>query len=151
MKALTLNQPYATLIAAGIKSIETRSWAPARKHIGTRIAIHAGKTLAKSFHVSTGKIAANYHWPRGRVIATAKLAAVEKVVAGPGYWVSVNGMLTLAVRTDGHRPAGMSPLVSVDPHGDFSIGRYRWFLEDIEALDPPVPAKGMLGLWEWNR
>lgn len=26
MKAITLNQPYASLIAAGIKTIETRRW-----------------------------------------------------------------------------------------------------------------------------
>lgn len=39
MKALTIRQPWASLIATGVKTIETRSWST--KHRGT-IAIHAG-------------------------------------------------------------------------------------------------------------
>lgn len=42
MKALTLHQPWATLIALGVKSIETRSWRAPASLIGQRIAIHAG-------------------------------------------------------------------------------------------------------------
>lgn len=41
MKALTLHQPWASLIALGVKTIETRSWST--KYRG-RIAIHAGAT-----------------------------------------------------------------------------------------------------------
>jgi hypothetical protein len=33
--------------------------------------------------------------------------------------------------------------------GDFSPGRFAWLLADIVALEPPVPARGRLGLWEW--
>jgi hypothetical protein len=40
MRALTIRQPWATLIAEGVKTIETRSWST--KHRGP-IAIHAGK------------------------------------------------------------------------------------------------------------
>ena len=43
MKAKTLYQPFATLIAEGLKTIETRSKPPPRSLIGHRIAIHAGK------------------------------------------------------------------------------------------------------------
>jgi hypothetical protein len=43
MKALTVLQPYAQLIAVGAKQYETRSWAT--KHRGPT-AIHAGKRTA---------------------------------------------------------------------------------------------------------
>ena len=43
MKAFTLWQPYASLIADGTKTIWTPSWAPPRSLIGQRIAIHAAK------------------------------------------------------------------------------------------------------------
>ena len=43
MKALTVRQPRATLIALGVKTIETRSWRAPASLIGQRIAIHAGK------------------------------------------------------------------------------------------------------------
>ena len=47
MKALTLHQPWASLIADGRKTIETRSWPPPRTLVGERIAIHAGRQIGK--------------------------------------------------------------------------------------------------------
>lgn len=44
MKALTLIQPWATLIMLGEKQIETRSWNT--KYRG-KLAIHAGKKIDK--------------------------------------------------------------------------------------------------------
>ena len=34
--------------------------------------------------------------------------------------------------------------------GDFSLGRYAWEFQKMVPVDPPVPAKGMQGLWEWR-
>ena len=42
MKAITLHQLWATLIALGIKRIESRSWRPPCALVSQRIAIHAG-------------------------------------------------------------------------------------------------------------
>lgn len=44
MKALTIRQPWASLIALGVKTIETRSWRAPQALIGQTIAIHAGKS-----------------------------------------------------------------------------------------------------------
>lgn len=41
MKAITIRQPWASLIAHGIKDIENRTWKCPTKHIGTRVLIHA--------------------------------------------------------------------------------------------------------------
>ena len=38
----------------------------------------------------------------------------------------------------------------IDPWGDFSCGRWLWFLDDVEALPEPVPAVGRQGFWHWN-
>jgi hypothetical protein len=43
MKALTVRQPWAGLIALGLKDVENRSWSPGELHVGTRLAIHAGR------------------------------------------------------------------------------------------------------------
>ena len=43
MHAISLWQPYASLIADGVKTKETRSWFPSREALGKRIAIHASK------------------------------------------------------------------------------------------------------------
>lgn len=41
-KAITLHQPWASLIALGVKTIETRSWKPPAALLGERLLIHAG-------------------------------------------------------------------------------------------------------------
>ena len=43
MKAISLSQPHATLIAAGYTRIETRSWDPHGLREGPLVAIHAAK------------------------------------------------------------------------------------------------------------
>src|SRR5258708_32606761 len=47
MKAISLWQPWASLIACGAKPFETRHWAPPRELIGQTIAIHAAKKIDK--------------------------------------------------------------------------------------------------------
>lgn len=48
MKALTLHQPWATLVAIGAKTVETRGWAT--KHRGP-LAIHAGTAREHPMHL----------------------------------------------------------------------------------------------------
>ena len=40
--AITLHQPWASLIALGLKTVETRSWPAPARLVAQRIAIHAG-------------------------------------------------------------------------------------------------------------
>ena len=48
MKVLTIKQPWAYLIAAGIKDIENRTWKCPKKYIGERALIHASASAPKS-------------------------------------------------------------------------------------------------------
>ncbi|MFA7454891.1 MAG: DUF4031 domain-containing protein [Desulfobulbaceae bacterium] len=34
--------------------------------------------------------------------------------------------------------------------GNFQPGRFAWYLEEVRPLDPPIPARGAPGLWDWN-
>lgn len=45
MKALSLHQPWASLIAEGVKTIETRSWRAPQSMVGQRFAVHAAKRM----------------------------------------------------------------------------------------------------------
>lgn len=53
MRALTLWQPWASLVAIGAKTIETRSWPAPASAVGERIAIHAAATT-RGFHELPG-------------------------------------------------------------------------------------------------
>ena len=76
--------------------------------------------------------------PRGEVVATARLADVRRVLALD---------LEAARATLAGSPTGT---VLADPYGDFSPGRWLWFLADVQPCNPPVPARGAQGLWNWE-
>src|SRR5262245_34476504 len=75
MKAISLWQPWASLIAIGTKTMETRDWAPPREYLGGRIAIHAAKRpvcfppdIADDLHEAFGFCALNHRLPRGAIV-----------------------------------------------------------------------------------
>ena len=144
MKAITLYQPWASLIAVGAKRIETRPWFT---HYRGELAIHAGKTTPawvwdlmsdKEFDAAltvafpgvlerdlSGRISVG-QFPTGVIVATCTLVDCVPVNLVP-------------VLTNGERM-----------FGDYSPGRFAWMLEDIKPLAEPIPATGKQGLWEWN-
>ena len=129
MKALTLYQPWATLVAIGEKKIETRSWSTNDRG---PLAIHAGKhmpedaldlCLEEPFKLHL----LGHRMPRGFVVATCELVDVERIYA------------------DSYIPGKPEFMF-----GDYTIGRYMWKLEHVKILPGPIPAKGAMGLWEWE-
>lgn len=127
MKALTLWQPWASLIAWGEKQYETRSWGTAYRG---DLAIHAGKHLERhpSFWHELYSKYDLINVPRGMVVAVARLETV----------ILMNTRLIAKISDKEY---------SV---GTWEIGRWAWLFMDIRPLEKPIPAKGMQGLWEWN-
>jgi hypothetical protein len=135
MKALTLTQPWATLVAIGAKTIETRSWPT--KYRGP-LAIHAAKGFPEyarerffNWEFREPLEAAGYKsfadLPLGVIVATCELVKVEEIVIG-----------------------SMIPLGGEWHFGDYSYGRYMWHLKNVQALPTPILARGALSLWEWD-
>ena len=86
MYAITLHQPWASLIALGIKTVETRSWAVPTRLVGQTIAIHAGKRVVRKPGVAVedemrARLGEDWHRtiPAGAVLATATLAGMAWV------------------------------------------------------------------------
>ena len=84
--AITLHQPWASLIALGIKTVETRSWPAPARLVGQRIAVHAGKPLVRRAGAAIEReLLARWvdDWrviiPTGAVVATAVLAGMAQV------------------------------------------------------------------------
>ena len=146
MKTISLWQPYASLIAAGVKTIETRGQPPPKGVIGQRTAIHAAKAIEtadvrnRERHHRIAAALNDPEWeqniPRGAVVCTVILDHAAQV-NGPEH----NGQVTV----DGNH------LVAVNEWGDFGPGRWLWFLRDVEPVDPSAPARGRQGFWNWER
>ena len=151
MYAITLHQPWATLITLGIKTVETRSWPAPERLLGQVIAIHAGKRVVRrpddrieqKLRAQLGE-EWNRAIPAGAVLATATLAGMARVE----YVDPMTGHAVHDVDTEIGCAAGTGRTL-IDPWGDFSAGRWLWFLDDMEALPEPVPAVGRQSFWRW--
>lgn len=163
MKALTLTQPYATLIAIGAKRIETRSWSTAYRG---PLAIHAAKGLGpvggkvglmnhcrtepfRSVLVGAGYLGTPA-LPLGAIVAVCELKAIARIdyfkadsdaIYQPGW---EGPFLNFGI---GGSPLPDEPELSF---GNYAVGRYAWELINIRALPEPIPAKGALSLWEYE-
>ncbi|UOQ53076.1 ASCH domain-containing protein [Hymenobacter cellulosivorans] len=131
MKALSLIQPYATLIMLGYKQYETRSWDT--KHRGP-LAIHA----------SVGKPA----WAR-QVAATCPEISAILQRHGLDFDTLPRGVvLGTCEVVSTHTTLSMSHLSITElACGDYTPGRYAWRLIAPLCCNTPVPCKGALSLW----
>lgn len=147
MKALSLTQPWASLVASGAKRIETRSWSTSYRG---RVAIHASKGFPLDCRVlcSTQPFLRELtraglsvpEMPLGAIVATATLA--ECFLTGD----------TLNYRHVSRTVRGAHGLTyDITPQeiefGNYEPGRYGWVLVDVCQLPTPIRCKGALGLW----
>lgn len=136
MKALTLWQPWASAIALGVKTNETRSWRT--EHRGL-VAIHAsgkgspgqrelGRNNPVWKHLRAAGCSLMFdELPFGAVVAVATITACVRLNASEMFEEKLE---------ERERDCG-----------DYRPGRYAWELSDVTALKNPVRCPGARGLW----
>lgn len=141
LKALTLTQPWASLVASGAKGIETRSWGV--EYVGP-LAIHAAKgyppeaeALCEQEPFSSKLEAAGYHrhTERGSNLWGLPLGAIIAIV-----WLEQVERITSCIHVTSQERA----------FGNYAPGRYAWQFGEVYLLPTPIPARGTLGLWSWQ-
>lgn len=169
MKAISLWQPWASLMALGLKTVETRSWETSYKG---PLAIQAAKRRVSQvpglidmirndwpFWRNAARVAG---WPidesrqligfgslpYGAILAVTKLVKcyrtprVEVVDRDDSLLVSDPPTVEVPVL----RSFAISPTERA--FGDYSPGRFAWVTRDTNALPSPVPFTGRQGLFE---
>lgn len=129
IKAISLWQPWASLVAAGVKRHETRHWSTAYRG---PIAIHAAKTLdLAGAPDQLCEAVSGPYWsknlPRGVVVAVGQLADCSPAERVASY----------ATQADQRA-------------GNFARGRFAWRIENVRRLITPVPLIGRQGLFNWT-
>jgi len=142
MRALTIRQPWATFLAVGVKAMETRSFntkvrGPVALHAGAGWPCRVGEWLQVGpYWVERDKsglllredsLSLPYRMPMGSVLAIGDLFA------------------TSSTTNPEHCPDDVERSL-----GDHSPGRFAWSFTSISRLPEPIPAKGMLGFWNWE-
>lgn len=126
MKTISIKQPWASLIAHGIKDIENRSW---RTNYRGRVLIHAAKAPVKEGWSALDKVQFDKvsghknklygdkeELPQGTIIGSVEI--VDCVQDHPSLWAEK--------------------------------GVWNWVLANPVLYQTPIPAKGKLSLWEFE-
>lgn len=163
MRALTIRQPYASLIAHGVKRWETRTWHT--KYRGP-VAIHAAKDMRDFWRI----------WDTGHQVAYSdeavivdELSPLELDILPHGAVVAVANLTgcfpivdeAMPVPDDGRFAYAHGDYVQIHDDPDvvpwyseteihlapWTPGDWAWELDNIRRLPRPIPAKGRQGLW----
>jgi hypothetical protein len=144
MKALSIKQPWASLIAHGIKDIENRNW---RTHFRGKIYIHASAMPAGTTAKCLNDLQTNSLLNRGNfafldtaLINSAIIGEVDIidcVINHPSIWAEKTFMYEYDEQV-GEKPIG-KPI-------------YNWVLANAKLYDKPIlNVKGKLSLWEFDQ
>lgn len=160
IRLISLWQPWASLIAAGLKQYETRSWGTAYRG---KVAIQAAKrpvnrdeVLPILYATGGGGVSVEdfdhlnqvveQDLPLGAIVAIVDLSDCQKMV-------SAKTTLTEFYKQPESVQKTQIPIISLlgataleQAVGDWQPGRYAWRLENIRPIAQPIPCKGAQGL-----
>jgi hypothetical protein len=152
MRALTLTQPWAGLVASGIKLIENRP-RPIIKpaDFGQPFAIHASReikedTYARIFEIAPelpgrtpAETGCRWHMLSRITSAVIGVATIDKAFTGD--WDAETIARHVDILSDS-RGALLGP-----QQVRWFFGPIGYVLRDVRALATPVPCRGALGFW----
>ncbi len=139
MKALSIWQPWVSLIMSGRKKIETRSLAAPCSIRGQRIAIVSTKTIR-----SEQRRAAEQDDFRKHYAATG-LAAMEDLPMG-----CVLGTVVVEDCREIDSEFMQELDEQEDAFGWHETGQFAWFVREPAPLAEPIAVRGGQGLWNWS-
>ena len=132
MKTISIKQPWASLIAHGIKDIENRTWKCPKKYIGQRVLIHASKKPAD-------------FWDSSQEISERIDKFLSEISKSGTNWSrypfgAIIGSVVISDCVQNH------PSVWAEK------GCWNWVLKDAVLFDKSInDVKGKLNFWEYNK
>ena len=125
MKAISIKQPWASLIVHGVKGIENRTWKCPNKYIGKRILIHASAKPDKN---------------RLNALTEDQLLMIPATFKrNKLYQSAIIGSVKIEVCVQNH------PSIWAEK------GVYNWVLSDPIVYENPIEnIKGKLSFWEYE-
>lgn len=152
MRALTLTQPWAGLVASGIKLVENRPRSMIkREDFGKPFAIHASREIDEPTYDRIYEIAPEL---RGTYLVEhhnglppwSKLSRITSAVIAVA---TIEDAIILPILHDRHGPVarGTSGEVDLGDQARWFFGPIGYVLRDVIALPTPVYCRGAQGFW----
>lgn len=127
MKVITIKQPFASLIAEGIKKYEFRTW---KTNYRGDILIHAGKNIDKKAMKKYERY--NLQYPLGCILAKATIVDCIKIDEKERKILKEQ-----------------NPLVYSNVINNLSYNGYGFKLDNVKKIDQ-IKINGKLGLWNYD-
>lgn len=161
MKALTIWQPWASLIIAGAKPYEFRGGRAPRSLIGQRIVIHAAARK-----IDRDEVEVLYHILLHRERSPGLTIAAAETCLHPEQALPI----LRRAWTPGDEPLPLSagigtaiigePRLGTEIAEEFGVPRandsdrdshanWGWPMLEVEAWETPIPMRGAQGFWNW--
>lgn len=151
LKALTVWQPWASLIVYRVKPYEFRGRRPPSALVGRRIAIHAGARPVRPAEVRdlVDRLAGDEAWTTG--LLPEALDFLKRALEAPGL-LPLSAVLGTAVLGQGVPAYEIATgFAALNDSDRMEHCNYGWGLSEVERFDEPVPARGAQGFWPWRR
>jgi hypothetical protein len=153
MRAITVHQPYASLIVAGAKPFEFRKGRPPAALIGQRIVIHASARRIDPRAASRLFVAV-----RDQALSSIIVASLDATKALPilaRAWSPAGDPLPTAagigtVIIGAPRTVQEVAELPGSPIADEEADQWAWPMLDIERWPSPVAASGQQSFWHWH-
>lgn len=150
MKAITLWQPWASLVAIGAKPYEFRKRPAPKSIVGQRIAIHAGARKVNRSEVED-IIWRMRNEPQNCALKSDALLFLEACLLFPERiplsCIVAIASLGASVRAD-KIMSEFGWTVGNDSDRGFHFN-FAWPMLEVEEMQPPVEARGAQGWWNW--
>lgn len=146
LRALTVWQPWASLIVAGAKPYEYRRWPAPAAVQGQRIVIHAGARAIRRAEVQDILLRLRQAPEETGLVPAIAVPILERALSQPGDLPLASGLATAVLGT---------PRRATEIHADVADSDridehvWGWPLTDIRPMTPIVPARGAQGFWTW--
>lgn len=150
-KVISILQPWASLVVTGNKKIETRSWnTPYRG----KLLIHA--SLGKQYKKISSDDPLYKHYYL--LFAHHNVLPIEQLpfgaIIGSVDLVSTHTSQYCLMAFENNKNNNILEFgIDVEKEkafGDYSPNRYGWLLANPVLFKNPIPAKGKLGIWNWE-
>lgn len=126
MKVITLKQPWATLVAEGLKKYEFRSW---KLNYRGEILIHAGKGIDKEAMDKFKHL--NLNFPHSRIVARVKIVDC----------IELNQEINKNIIQENELVYGHK----------YDRTGYAWKLEVVEKINDNRKVSGKQGIWSLEK
>ena len=165
-KVLTVKQPWAYLLCAGIKDIENRTWKLPEKYKGERVLIHASRSTTKNgrhnysmFTESQLDAIRQEKYERDlrqlslNVYSCPKYLCIANSVSS---YSAIIGSVRFVDCVFDHPSIWAEKWVTKKWHngvlgGTYDLQPYNWIVADPILFDKPIlNVKGKLGFWDYD-